>query len=279
MSQKRTPNTGKLIIELLKKSKGQKFLVMLNMFKKETHRLFQDKIFWITQIAVLIFTIIELIGLFVNGGMSGATVTLRLGGHSYIRFYILALLFLILEEEFVEGKTSDISASGLSRGSFLCTKLLVFGAFLLLQIVISYVKDLVAGLFFGGLSFFTLQLFKKLVCHWLVLWVLLFAITVVSFLVFELTRSVLASFVTGIFLPLFINIVHIIGDFKGIFKYIDFIQVMGTISSITFAQLGNIAPTLLGAAAILLTGCVLTVVIFNRLDLQLFQQKGGIFFE
>lgn len=249
---------------------------MLKILKEETHRLLQNRIFWLTQIAVLIFSVIELIGLFVNGGMSGATVEQRLGSHNYIRFFILPLMFLILEEDMAKG---TVPSSGVSRTGFLCGRLMVFGTFLILQIMISYIKDLTAGIFFGGLSFFSLAVFSKMICQWLVLWLMLFAVTVVSFIVFELSSSVLASFFTAIVLPLAVNVVHIICDVEGIFKYIDFIQVKATLSKITFASIGNISSPLLGALAILFAGSFIAVVIFNHLDLQSFQHKRGDFFE
>lgn len=257
----------------------REFLEMFKMFKEEAHQLLRNKIFLATQVIVLIMTAVQLGGLFINGGMSGATMALRLGSHNYIRYYVLALIFLILEEDFFKGTIEDKLTSGISRMSYFGAKLMIFGAFLALQIVISYIKDLLSGIIFGGFSFFSLDILGRLLFQWLVLWLFLFAISIVSFIIYELTKSVISSLVLAILLPLIINIVHIIIRLEGIFNYIDFVQVLSTIPAVTFAGLKEIASPLIGALVISIAGSLLAAVIFKHLDLQLFHYKRRDFFE
>lgn len=242
---------------------------MLNMLRADVYRLIHTKGFWILQLVMIVLQSEPLTYKYFYNDTNPMTTmqALQYGNNPIVEFYILPLIFWVMGSDFADGTLKDWLSTGISRTKYFFSKLMIYGILQLLLVIGTFFLTFLFSLLFYGLGDVTIKGIETVASQILILWLLLFAIAVFSYLLLFVTRSSAVAVISAGVLPIIIAVGHEKVPGVYLFKYTDFMLCAMNIQTIDPANLSAVSNVLIGAVVIIFFGSIITDFYFDQIDL------------
>lgn len=242
---------------------------MLNMLRADVYRLIHTKGFWILQLVMIVLQSEPLTYKYFYNDTNPMTTmqALQYGNNPIVEFYILPLIFWVMGSDFADGTLKDWLSTGISRTKYFFSKLMIYGILQFLLVIETFFLTFFFSLLSYGLGDMTIKGIETVACQILILWLLLFAIAVFSYLLLFVTRSSAVAVISAGVLPIIIAVCHEKVPGVQLFKYTDFMLCGMNIQTIDPANLSAVSNVLIGAVVIIFFGSIITDFYFDQIDL------------